>query len=222
MDPPSSPSSSISSSASSITCSKRAVCWKHFTLVDGDITKAKCNHCGTIRSRGKAAEESLLGTQSLNNHLRDKHPELFSEIDTQKKAKQVQMQESKKRKLEQAGIEESFGKAGKWASTSEEAIKTTRRIGEMMCLDDEPFRMVEKPGFMRFLHHALPRYELPSRHHFSETVIPKIANGVEKAMKKSPLFLPNTYIPSMDDTRTRWVSTVKLFTFKYGSSIVLC
>ncbi|CAJ1053419.1 uncharacterized protein LOC117446386 [Xyrichtys novacula] len=39
---------------------------------------------------------------------------------------------------------------------------------EMMALDDQSFSIVEDRGFVRVIHHLEPRYNIPSRCHFSE------------------------------------------------------
>ena len=195
-------SSSSSSQISASSSNRRAPCWKFFDLVDGDITKAKCRLCGVIRSRGKVAEESLLGCKSLADHLRRSHVEEAKEIDESLAIKKRQQEQCKKRKLEEAGIAEAFAKSTKWAADSEAAIKVTKSIGEMICLDNEAFRIVERRGFLRFVSKAYPRYEIPSRHYFSDTVVPKIWEGVEKELKNSPLFHPNMYYGLTSDIWT--------------------
>ena len=54
---------------------------------------------------------------------------------------------------------------------SDRTQKITRAIGLFMALDMRPFSVVENEGFRNLLHLLEPRYEMPSRAHFSENVL---------------------------------------------------
>ena len=64
---------------------------------------------------------------------------------------------------------------------SPEALGITRKIAEMMAVDNQPVAMVEDTGFRRVLHFLKPTYTLPSRRFFMDTELPKIqAKVMEK------------------------------------------
>ena len=55
----------------------------------------------------------------------------------------------------------------------------TQRITEMIAVDLQPFSIVGDVGFCRFMSEVEPRYALPSRRYFSESVIPSIRAKVK-------------------------------------------
>jgi galactitol-specific phosphotransferase system IIB component len=79
-------------------------------------------------------------------------------------------------------IQTSFDRARVWDINSRPAEKITQLIGEMMALDNQPFLMVEDLGFQRLMKHLAPCYSLPSRFHFSDTVIPNLFKRAKKAI----------------------------------------
>ena len=52
----------------------------------------------------------------------------------------------------------------------------------MICLDTQPFSIVENPGFSQLVHDLEPRYSLPSRKYITENVLPQIYGGVKAAV----------------------------------------
>lgn len=52
-----------------------------------------------------------------------------------------------------------------------------------MALDAEPFALVEREGFKNLISHLAPKYELPSRKYFSETIIPTMYEDLKKAIE---------------------------------------
>lgn len=48
----------------------------------------------------------------------------------------------------------------------------TQRIGRMICLDNQPFSLVEDRGFNDLVKFLEPKYVMPCRKHFSEKVVP--------------------------------------------------
>ena len=73
---------------------------------------------------------------------------------------------------------ESFTKSQPLAFDNPRAKEITRRIGEMIALDNEPFTVVGHTGFSRLLKLLEPRYNLPSDKYFSETLIPEMYQKV--------------------------------------------
>ena len=54
----------------------------------------------------------------------------------------------------------------------------------MLCLDFQPFSIVEDVGFIRLMKAIEPHYKLPSRKYMAETIIPSINNGIQKVVEK--------------------------------------
>ena len=64
------------------------------------------------------------------------------------------------------------------------AISIHKKLGEMIALDSQPVSIVEDIGFNSFVKVTEPRYTIPSRKYFSETVIPRIHDKVKAELIK--------------------------------------
>ena len=84
----------------------------------------------------------------------------------------------------QISLQQSIEAGQAWDMNSRQAQHITKLIGEMIVLDNQPFLITEDLGFMRLMKHVAPRYHLPSRHHFSDTVIPNLVKRAEAAVTK--------------------------------------
>lgn len=80
---------------------------------------------------------------------------------------------------------------------------------EFIALDDQPFSVVDNPGFRKFLAHLEPRYTLPSRRFFSECAPPAlydiVATHIHNLIDKNGLHVSFT-----TDTWTSDVSPVSM------------
>ena len=81
-------------------------------------------------------------------------------------------------------LQQSFDASQTWDMNSLQAQTITKLISEMIDLDNQPFLISEDLGFVRLMKHLAPRYHLPSRHHFSDTVIPNLVERAEAAVGK--------------------------------------
>ncbi|XP_065665378.1 zinc finger BED domain-containing protein 4-like [Hydra vulgaris] len=89
----------------------------------------------------------------------------------------------------QSKLEETINKHRKWTSSEQRAQKITMLIGEMICVDIQPYSLVTDQGFKKLIMHLEPRYTMPFRKHMTETVVPliyekmkiQIMNDVAKA-----------------------------------------
>ena len=59
------------------------------------------------------------------------------------------------------------------------ATAITKSIGVFIAKDMRPYSVVENKGFQHMINVLEPRYDLPSRVHFSEKVIPKLYEEVK-------------------------------------------
>ena len=177
----------------------RSCVWAYFQLVEGDNTKAICKVCQedgarVLISRGGTNSKQFT-TTNLRNHLR-RHPKQFLELSSndkeQKTAAEKRKQEEtdsttttiRKKIKSQMSLKESLEASRAWDINSSPAQLITNMKGEMMVLDNQPFMIAEDLGFVRLMKHVSPRYKIPSRHHFSETVIPKLVKRAETAVEK--------------------------------------
>ena len=64
------------------------------------------------------------------------------------------------------------------------AKEISKKIGEMIALDNEPFSVVNHIGFNRLMKLLEPRYQLPSDKYFSETLIPEMYQKVYLKVKE--------------------------------------
>ena len=71
-----------------------------------------------------------------------------------------------------------------WDTNDVRSQRITRYIGEMFCLDFQPFSIVEDVGFIRLMKAIEPRYKLPSIKYMAETIIPSINNEIQKMVVK--------------------------------------
>uniref|UniRef100_A0A3Q2CX90 BED-type domain-containing protein n=1 Tax=Cyprinodon variegatus TaxID=28743 RepID=A0A3Q2CX90_CYPVA len=62
----------------------------------------------------------------------------------------------------------------KFSHSSKRAKNLSKAIAFFICTDIRPYCVVEKEGFRYLLDTLEPRYSIPSRQHFSESLIPKL------------------------------------------------
>lgn len=143
----------------------RSAVWEHYGFPVNyssrgerqvDRTKTICRHCST--EIGYAAGN----TSNMTTHLKRHHPNVDI-TGTRKKqsAKAVQMQ-----------IPMAFKQP--LPANSDRAKGITNAIGVFIATDLRPYSVVENPGFKHMLNVIEPRYQVPSRPHFSQQVIPAL------------------------------------------------
>ena len=55
----------------------------------------------------------------------------------------------------------------------------------MICMDIQPFSIVEDDGFIRLISNLEPRYKLPDRKYFSSTLIPQFYKDLKTKITES-------------------------------------
>ncbi|KAE8279169.1 Zinc finger BED domain-containing protein 4 [Larimichthys crocea] len=138
--------------------------WRHFgfPIVDinggrvADKTQTICKHCK------RTLPYTAANTSNMQSHMQRHHSELQLAVP----GKRVTLLKG------QATLTSAFGP--KLLPSSARATAITRDIGIFMAVDMRPFSVVENEGFRRLLHTLEPKYTIPSRVHFSRTVLPKL------------------------------------------------
>ena len=149
--------------------------WEFFFINLVDDSKVTCCICDTEVSRGgKVAKD--FNTSNMRKHLRNTHPEDYKKLQTKE-------DDAKEGKSRQLSIGELFEKSQPYPFDHPRSREITKRIGEMIAVDNEPFTLVDHAGFSRLLLLLEPRYKLPSERYFSETLIPAIYQKVSDKVK---------------------------------------
>lgn len=135
--------------------------------------------CGQAVSRGGTTAKTY-NTTNLVNHLKKNHAEEYVQY-----TKSSTENESKAtRKPRQLSMEEITEKSRCWDINDPRSQNIHRKIGEMIAVDYQPFTIVEDTGFCSLLRLLEPKYNIPSRKYFTETVVPKIHDRVKNAVAK--------------------------------------
>ena len=81
----------------------------------------------------------------------------------------------------QATIQNSFEEH--WKIHDPRARAITYKILEMIVMDNQPFSIVNDIGFARLMNHVRPKYNIPSRSHFTESVMPNVYKHIKSTVK---------------------------------------
>ena len=162
---------------------KRAVIRGYYTLDFEEIKFALCYSCGDkISRRGNSAKS--YNTTNLVNHIKKKHPQVFSEF-TEKQQLENQNEKGKyKSSLKQTTLLEARDQVKPWDINESRAQLIHCRVVEMIALDSQPFSVVEDVGFIRFITALEPRYSLLSRQYLTSKVLPKICNETVRRVQQ--------------------------------------
>ena len=152
---------------------KRSPIWQYFEVCEQNDAKAVCMVCKESVSRGGSKRKSY-NTTNLRKHLEQHHMEKYKEL-----VETEQREKSRKRTREevdkgQPRIDETLDARNPYNPSSERYLAITRAVACMMISDFQPFSIVEDEGFRHLIRTLDRRYQLPSRKHFSEKVIPQM------------------------------------------------
>ncbi|XP_039456235.1 E3 SUMO-protein ligase ZBED1-like [Oreochromis aureus] len=133
--------------------------WEHFGFpvkyIDGkrvvDKTATVCRQCGTRKPYDTG------NTLCMAAHLKRHHPSV-----TGAKTRAVHQP------LISAALKQPF------AAQSDRAKGITEAIGVFIAADMMPYSVVQNKGFKHLMNVLEPRYDIPSRAHFSEKVVPSM------------------------------------------------
>lgn len=89
----------------------------------------------------------------------------------------------KLKEKKQITLEGVIDRVSKFSQNDERSKKISKLIAEMMCLDMQPFSIVENKGFLRLLNHLEPRYTIPSRKTFSNNILKDMYSQLTSEVK---------------------------------------
>ncbi|XP_047138980.2 zinc finger BED domain-containing protein 4 [Hydra vulgaris] len=172
--------------------------WDYFDIDENNRSKATCKFCKMKILRGGTSGKKMT-TSNLRGHMKAKHIKVFQKVEDLKCFKKINTEEknviaststSKENnnskvsvnnsvtvildQKHQSKLEETINKHRKWTSSEQRAQKITMLIGEMICVDIQPYSLVTDQGFKKLIMHLEPRYTMPSKKHMTETVVPLI------------------------------------------------
>ena len=116
----------------------------------------------------------------MRHHLETKHPAEYKQLEAKEKelAQEKECSSLGGSGSNQPTLVESFVRSQPLAFDHPRAKEISKRIGEMIALDNEPFTAVDHTGFNRLMKLLEPIYQLPSGKYFSEKLIPEMYEKV--------------------------------------------
>ena len=159
---------------------KKSPIWEFFTVAE-DSRLAKCKVCETEVPRGGQSTKSFT-TTNLIHHLKTKHNEEYARYNRLKAnsdEKQKESSISEGMRLRQVSLQEAAELRKLWDINDSRAKKIHTKVGEMIAIDCQPVSVVDHEGFRSLISMLEPKYQIPSRKYFSETIIPSIANRIK-------------------------------------------
>lgn len=146
---------------------------------------------------GKGVQAKGSNTTNLFQHLRDNHPAIYSQLAPEILSKRGDCHPDKQPSMVQLTLQETPKRLGKYSAHSSEAKELNKAVTYYIAKDAMPVFTVTKPGFKHLLSKLNPRYEVPSRKHFTEHEIPSLYsdirdNKVQPAVTKASFFSGTT------------------------------
>ena len=118
----------------------------------------------------------------MRRHL-EHHPEEFKKLTTAENAEKERHRALSGASANQTTVAQCFEHQSPYSANHRHYKEITNSIARMIVQDFQPFSVVEYEGFKGLLHTLDPRYIIPSRKHFSETVIPKMYEEMKGKVK---------------------------------------
>lgn len=136
---------------------------------------AICSVCKQTVSRG--TKPSQYSTTPLKKHLAKHHPSVYEEV----VAKQRDAA-SAQPTLKQPSLQQALSEKRTWTRDDPKWKANARRLTEMVALDMEPLRVVEKEGFLRYSNGLEPRFEVPGRKWLTDNGMQTLYKDVKGAI----------------------------------------
>ncbi|XP_046545980.1 zinc finger BED domain-containing protein 4-like [Haliotis rubra] len=122
----------------------------------------------------------------MSTHLRRHHPDIdCNDYGQSKCSKPLNISDDKKRTSLPGQLRLSEAFKTKLSSRSTRAQAITNGIATFIAMDMRPYSLVENIGFKYLIHTLEPRYEIPSRTHYTNYVIPEMYKKVKSSVMES-------------------------------------
>lgn len=153
--------------------------WLFFSVAEDDKSVAVCKTCSARIPRG-GKKASSFNTTNLIAHLKSHHrgEAVLSEYEAAAASSVKPKATSTTTGRADVPIQQAFEKSKLFPRDSEKAKAINDKVMEFIALDDQPFCVVENPGFRALIAHLEPHYTLPSRRFFSDVSPPALCNIV--------------------------------------------
>ena len=187
--------------------------WHNFGLmatqdgkaIETEQDKPICRTCG----KGVHAKGS--NTTNLFQHLCEHHPLVYADLaPSSSKAK---ISSERETNTKQPTLSESTARSAKYSPDSAQAKELNRAVTYCIAKDSMPISIVERPGFKNMLLKFNPRYQIPSRKHFTDYEIPQLYSHVKdnivvESLKEVEFFAATTDLWSSDSCHPYLTLTV--------------
>ena len=133
----------------------RSLVWHYFHIKCEDNSKAVCNLCHAEISRGGSTAKTY-STTSLRNHLKAIHRNIYLDLE-ESESKRVVSSIPSPTSQKQQTLSSFLEKKQPYPDDHPQAQRLSQAIGRMICLDIQPYSVVEDSGFRGLLNVADPR-----------------------------------------------------------------
>lgn len=150
------------------TASKMSAVWKFFKIDETNKRIADCKLCSAKISRG-GSKVSSYNTSNLIKHLKMKHKTEHGEFTAVTSSC-----------TQQLTLQQTLARHEKFSMDNPRAKKISEVVTQFIVLDDQPLSIVDNVGFRRLMNLLEPKYEIPSRRHVTDVMLPQLHNTVKK------------------------------------------
>ena len=164
----------------------KAVIWDFFTVSEDSDKFASCSICKDLVSRGGSCVKNFNTTNLID------HPGDYVDYEEKKKIRDLKEMEKKKERtaFRQLTMLEAETKVKVWDINDPHAMRIHKLVGEMIATDNQPFSVVHDTGFNRLIKTLEPRYVLPSRKYFSESIVSDIKEKINAKLAEMLIGVP--------------------------------
>ena len=173
--------------------------WDFFGLETDDNGKIREETVSipSCRTCGKKISAKGGNTTNLLAHLRDNHPTLYVQADMKVARRSSTQDNTTEVPQLQLTLPQAIERSKAFSPDSSAAREINHAVAYFIAKEMQPLSMVDKPGFRHMVHKLNPRYQMPSRKHFTEYEIPRMYNEV-KASFQSKVKSVNYYSATTD------------------------
>jgi hypothetical protein len=216
-----------------------SLAWAFFKARDDLPIIAICQLCQQEIKRGKlGSERRVWSTKPLITHLQAHHAEDFlakqremapaaAAAGQEKEKKGITPGERKKKKMQMSiltGLYPHATNSKAYKSSDPRQRECNQKLLQMIIQDNQPFSVVDDPGFIAYSAALNPLYTLPSRKTISELLHPeydRVRAKVQAAVDGAKFVSFTSDIWTDDTTKASFMSLSGTITIPYHPSIHL-